>query len=136
RSAHAPRSCSKRIKLCCASRKSSSPTRKASASSPRGIAGGNRYSDRRSAAGQNLTFPDGDSRGWLSFALGTSRAWRARMKKQRRTVLHALFPHHDDAAYQKLAEIEELVADFRARRGTAPFRQRLQRAIARLSESL
>ena len=58
------------------------------------------------------------------------------MKTQRRTVLHTLFPHQDDAAYQKLASIEELVADFKARRGTAPFRQRLQRAIARLSESL
>jgi hypothetical protein len=58
------------------------------------------------------------------------------MKTKNRTVIHTLFPHADDRAYQKLAELEERVSTIKARRGTAPFKQRLQRAIVRVSEYL
>jgi hypothetical protein len=58
------------------------------------------------------------------------------MKTKNRTVIHTLFPHADDRAYQKLAELEERVSTVKARRGTAPFKQRLQRAIVRVSEYL
>lgn len=58
------------------------------------------------------------------------------MKTKNRTVIDTLFPHADDRAYQKLAELEERVSAVKARRGTAPFKQRLQRAIVRVSEYL
>jgi hypothetical protein len=58
------------------------------------------------------------------------------MKTKSRTVIHTLFPHADDPAYQKLAELEARVGTVKARRGTAPFKQRLQRAIVRISEYL
>jgi hypothetical protein len=47
-----------------------------------------------------------------------------------------LFPHLDDPAYRKLVALEELVANFVAKRATSSFKQRLQRAIARVSETL
>jgi hypothetical protein len=47
-----------------------------------------------------------------------------------------LFPHENDPAYQALCGLEDLIADFVAVGATAPFKQRLQRAIARLSEAL
>jgi hypothetical protein len=58
------------------------------------------------------------------------------MKTRSGKTLELLFPHLDDPAYQKLGDLEELVATFVATRSTAPFKQRLQRAIARLSEAL
>jgi hypothetical protein len=61
---------------------------------------------------------------------------RSRMKTRRRCAITLLFPHRDDPAYQKLAELEELVAPCMARRTTAAFKQRMQRAIAKLSDGL
>lgn len=58
------------------------------------------------------------------------------MKTRNRSRIDILFPHLNDPAYQKLGELEELVANFIARRATSPFKQRLQRAIAKLSEEL
>jgi hypothetical protein len=58
------------------------------------------------------------------------------MKTQARSVIALLFPHQDDPAYQKLADFEELVAPWTPSNSTTPMKQRLQRAIARLSESL
>jgi hypothetical protein len=50
--------------------------------------------------------------------------------------LELLFPHLKDPAYQKLEELEELVATIVATSSTVPFKQRMQRAIARLSDAL
>lgn len=48
----------------------------------------------------------------------------------------ALFPFLEDEAYLKLTELEEVVAPLVATRQTAPFKERLQRAMARLSDEL
>jgi hypothetical protein len=58
------------------------------------------------------------------------------MKTQSTPKLSLLFPHHNDPAYLKLGDLEELLAPFVATRATSPFRERLQRAIARLSDAL
>ena len=58
------------------------------------------------------------------------------MKTRSRIRIDSLFPHLNDPAYQKLADLEELVANFIARRSTSAFKQRLQRGIAKLSEAL
>jgi hypothetical protein len=58
------------------------------------------------------------------------------MKTCNRKALEWLFPHHNDPAYQSLGDLEELIAGFVATGTTAPFKQRLQRAIARISEAL
>lgn len=58
------------------------------------------------------------------------------MKTPHRKVLDVLFPQYNDPAYQALGKLEELIGEFVARRSTAPLKQRLQRAVARLSEAL
>jgi hypothetical protein len=58
------------------------------------------------------------------------------MKTRSRHALRVLFPHQDDPAYQKVEELEELVAPLVGSRSTQPFKDRLQRAIARLSDAL
>ena len=58
------------------------------------------------------------------------------MKTQHRKVLDLLFPQYNDPAYQALGKFEELIGELVGRRSTVPFKQRLQRAVARLSEAL
>jgi hypothetical protein len=58
------------------------------------------------------------------------------MKKPNRNALELLFPYLDDPAYQSLGDLEELIASFVATNSTTAFKQRLQRAIARISEAL
>jgi hypothetical protein len=53
-----------------------------------------------------------------------------------RKAIEVLFPHHDDPAYRKLGDLEELVASLTARRATASFKLRLQRAVARVADTL
>jgi hypothetical protein len=58
------------------------------------------------------------------------------MKKPNRNALELLFPYFNDPAYQALGDLEELIASFVPTNSTSHFKQRLQRAIARISEAL
>jgi hypothetical protein len=58
------------------------------------------------------------------------------MKTRSQQALRVLFPHQDDPAYQKVEELEELIAPLVGSRATQPFKDRLQRAIVRLADAL
>jgi hypothetical protein len=62
--------------------------------------------------------------------------WPARMKTRSRSSLVLLFPHLEDPAYPKVCALEELVSTFIASRSTSPFKERLQRAIARIADAV
>jgi hypothetical protein len=59
-----------------------------------------------------------------------------RMKSRSQSSLVLLFPHLEDPAYQKVCALEELVSTFVGKRSTSPFKERLQRAIARIADAV